>query len=76
MEILQFKTNIKCAGCVAKVTPVLNEAAGENNWKLDITNPGKILTVSANSLTEDQIKTALGIAGYKAERLTSFKISA
>ena len=68
MDTLKFKTNIKCAACVAKVTPGLNETAGENHWQVDIINPEKILTVSGE-IDEEKIKEALQKAGYKAERV-------
>ena len=69
MEKVQFKTNIKCSGCIAKVTPVLNELAGSDNWEVDINKPEKILSVSANGLTEEEIKTAVEKAGFKAEKI-------
>ena len=69
METLQFKTNIKCSGCIAKVTPALNEAAGESNWKVDTENADKILTISAANLTEAAIKAAIEKAGFKAEKV-------
>lgn len=39
MTTLKFKANIKCAGCLAIVTPNLNETAGEDNWEMDIQVP-------------------------------------
>lgn len=69
METVQFKTNIKCSGCIAKVTPILNELAGIDNWKVDIDNPEKILTVSAKGLKEQEIKTAVEKAGFKVEKM-------
>jgi copper chaperone len=68
MNEQKFKTTIKCAGCVAKVTPFLNEAVGESNWKVDYENPDKLLTVS---LSDDKSKVirALEKAGYKAEAI-------
>ena len=69
METVQFKTNIKCSGCIAKVTPALNETAGADNWKVDIENPDKVLTVSATGLSEHEIKSAVEKAGFKAEKL-------
>lgn len=68
METTKFKTNIKCSDCVAKVTPFLNEALGENSWNVDTTNPSKVLTVVGD---EDRKKViqALEKAGYKAEAL-------
>jgi Heavy-metal-associated domain. len=68
METLKFKTDIKCSGCVAKVTPNLNASVGENNWSVDTTNPAKILTVVSDA-TEAQVKEAVQKAGYKIERV-------
>lgn len=69
MEILKFKTNIKCLGCIAQVTSALNNAVGEKNWNVDIQNPDKILTVSSVNSTKDAIRQAVEKAGFKAEEL-------
>lgn len=70
MKTLQFKTNIKCSGCIAKSTPYLNEAVGENNWQVDVQNPNKILTVNAGeNIDEKTVVQALEKAGYTAERI-------
>lgn len=70
METLKFKTNIKCSGCVAIVTPFLNEVAGERNWQVDTENPDKVLVVTAEkALSEEEVIRALEKAGYKAEGL-------
>ena len=45
MEMIQFKTTIKCSGCVSKVTPFLNDVLGEDNWEVDYSDPSKVLTV-------------------------------
>jgi copper chaperone CopZ len=58
-----------CGSCIAKVTPVLNETFGENNWKVDTQNPNKILTVSTDDTNENDIIKAVEKAGYKAEAL-------
>lgn len=68
MEDLKFKTTIKCAGCVAKVTPFLNEALGENNWQVDYDNPQKVLTVTKEG-DKKKVIEAVERAGYKAEAL-------
>jgi copper chaperone len=68
MNTLQFKTNIKCSGCIAKTTPYLNEAVGENNWQVDVQNPNKILTIKADEKVEEKtVVQALEKAGYSAE---------
>jgi copper chaperone CopZ len=64
METVQLKTNLKCTGCIEKVTPVLNKLKGMIDWKVDLTNPEKILTVDADRIDVDEIKTALQKAGY------------
>lgn len=69
METLKFKTNIKCAACVAKVTSALNESVGEDNWSVDIQNPAKILTIESEAKADD-VRTALEKVGYKAEPIS------
>ncbi|HCW06541.1 MAG TPA: hypothetical protein DGG95_04155 [Cytophagales bacterium] len=64
----KFKTNIKCDGCVAKVTPSLNEIAGESHWSVDLKDPQRILTIDSE-MDEQKINLALNKVGYKAERL-------
>lgn len=68
METKRFKTNIKCTGCIATVTPYFNEAFGENNWDVDISNPEKILTVT-HHCDEDEISKVVSKAGYKSEKI-------
>jgi copper chaperone CopZ len=68
METIKFKTDIKCSGCVAKATPHLNEAFGEDNWEVDTTNPSKILTVVGET-NEAKVREVVSKAGYKAELL-------
>lgn len=67
METVQFKTNIKCSGCIATVTPTLNELVGQGNWEVDLQSPDKILTVSTEQAGKQEIKQAVEKTGYKAE---------
>ncbi|MDO1446591.1 heavy-metal-associated domain-containing protein [Rhodocytophaga aerolata] len=69
METLKFKTNIKCGGCVAQVTPYLNSLEGIDKWEVDTNNPNKILSVSTTKVKADQIKDIVKKAGYVAETL-------
>ena len=68
METMKFKTTIKCSGCVAKVTPFLNEALGEDNWEVNYNNPSKILTVVGDT-DKSSVIEAVEKAGYKAESI-------
>ena len=68
-KTLKFKTNINCGGCVAKVTPFLNEAEGICHWDVDITNKDKILSVHSEGITEQEVIRKVQEAGYKIELL-------
>ena len=68
MKQYQFKTNINCSGCVAKVTAHLDENAAIKDWKVDTSNPDKLLTVQTENLLEEDIKAIVQKAGFKAEK--------
>ena len=68
MSTYQFKTNIKCGACVSAVTPHLNEAVGENQWRVNLASPDRILTVDADN--EQQVQEAIKKAGYQAEKVS------
>lgn len=68
METLKFKTNIKCGGCVATVTPFLNDQQEISSWSVDTNTPDKLLTVEGN-MTEEVVIEALEKAGYKGEKV-------
>lgn len=68
MKTLQFKTNIKCGGCIATVTPHLEAIEGlAGNWQVDTVNPNKILTVETDNVSAEQIRQAVQKAGFQAE---------
>lgn len=69
MKTLKFKTNIKCAGCLARVSPNLNEVAGEDNWEVDINTPEKTLTVISDEVDERSIIFAINEAGFTADSI-------
>lgn len=68
-KTLKFKTNINCGGCVAKVTPFLNEAAGICHWEVDTTNRDKILSVHSEGISEEEVIKKVQEAGFKIEPL-------
>lgn len=67
---LQFKTNLNCSGCVAKVTSDLDNAEGIGKWNVDTDNNDKILTVQSEGATEDEIIAIIKRKGFKAESLS------
>ncbi|KAB7726466.1 heavy metal transport/detoxification protein [Rudanella paleaurantiibacter] len=70
METIKLKTNIKCGGCVATVTPFLNQTVGDGNWQVDTQNPDKVLTVTTEEATPETVQQAVQQAGFKAEPLS------
>ena len=70
MNTYQFKTNIKCGGCIAAVTPYLNANNEIKHWSVDTENKDKILTVEADNLSGEAVVEIVKKAGYQAEPLT------
>jgi len=68
METLKFKTNIKCGGCIATVTPFLNEKKEISNWSVDTNSLDKLLTVEGN-VSPGVVISILEKAGFKAEKI-------
>jgi len=71
METLNFKTNVNCGGCIATVTPYLNQVKGIGKWSVDTSNPMKVLTLEATELNPEVIIETLKEAGYKADLIRS-----
>ena len=67
MEILKFKTNVKCGGCIAIVTPHLNLVKGIISWNVDTIDPLKIMTVETVGVSAEEITSVMKTAGYQAE---------
>lgn len=68
METLQFKTNIKCGGCVAAVTPFLNGDENVEKWSVDLESADRVLKVET-SHSPEEIEQLVKKAGYVAEEI-------
>ena len=71
MYTLKFKTNIKCGGCIATVTPYLNQVKGIISWNVDTIDPKKIITVETEGISAEEITSVMRTAGYQAELIIS-----
>ena len=69
MKTIQFKTNINCSNCLAKVTPILDRKEGIQSWRVDIDNPEKILTVETELLDAGDIVKTIKRTGFEAEEI-------
>jgi copper chaperone len=69
METLKFKTNIKCGGCIAAITPFLDKMQEIEKWEVDTVNPDKVLTVKAEGISAEDVIATVREAGYTAETI-------
>jgi copper chaperone len=65
MTTQQFKTNIKCGGCIAAVKPHLDNAEGIQNWEVDLQSPDRVLTVNTEK-SASEVASLIKEAGYDA----------
>ncbi|HLS71608.1 MAG TPA: heavy-metal-associated domain-containing protein [Chitinophagaceae bacterium] len=68
MSTLNFKSNIKCAACVEKVKPVLDTNTSISKWDVDLKDPERTLSIEAENLDIENLKTELEKVGYKIEK--------
>ncbi|WP_131536583.1 heavy-metal-associated domain-containing protein [Pedobacter nototheniae] len=70
METLKFKTNIKCGGCIATVTPFMDKLTNIESWEVDTQNPDKVMTVKVEDGADAKsITNAVEEAGYLIEKI-------
>lgn len=69
MKTYQFKSNIKCSGCISKVSPVLEGEKRIQNWNVNLLDPNRVLSVSGDGITENEIVELIQKAGYKLEKI-------
>jgi copper chaperone CopZ len=63
---MKFKTNVKCGGCVAAITPEMDKLSA--TWSVDLSHPDRIMTV-AGDVPKEAVLAAMKTAGYQAESL-------
>jgi copper chaperone CopZ len=67
MSKLEFKTNLKCAGCMYAIKPYMDEIKGIKSWEVDLEDPDKTVKVENDTASVDEIKEAIRKAGYSAD---------
>ncbi len=68
-DTLRFKTTLSCQGCVATITPFLEQLDGIEEWSVDLTSPERILKVRG-TVSPEAVIQKLEEAGYEAELLS------
>jgi copper chaperone CopZ len=71
MQTLRFKTNLKCAGCMYAIKPYMDALEGIKSWDVDLESKDKIVEVTTETATKEEIhkaiEDAISVAGYTAE---------
>ena len=67
MKTLQFKTNLACGNCVAKVSPLLNENLDIERWHVDLNDADRTLTVEGDDANPQDVVEAVEKAGFTAQ---------
>ncbi len=74
MKKLKFKTNLKCNGCVNAIKPHLEKVDGIVSWDVDLKKPNKIIEVTTDTASEEEIQkaieAAISEAGYTVELIS------
>ena len=65
MKTKQYKTNINCDNCVAKVREHINDVHGVDNWEVNTVSKDKILTVNGQDFKDEELKQAVKEAGFE-----------
>ena len=66
---VRFKTSLKCGGCVAKITPLLNSMRNVAEWSVDLNTPERLLTVTLKDGDTSPVHKAVTGAGFKIEEV-------
>lgn len=72
MQTLSVATNLHCQGCLNKVAPLLDNDPEVSSWNANMEGQVKILTVTGERITLDQINDLLQKAGYSILETTGF----
>ena len=66
MSTLKFKTNIKCTGCLSKISPTLDEVKEIDKWKVNLNDENKMLIIKTEELNASEVINIVEGAGFKA----------
>ena len=64
MNTITLPTTLHCAGCVQSIKPFFNALQKIKEWKVDLTQPVKTITVTGEEISVKDITTLLQEAGY------------
>ncbi len=68
-KILTYKTNIKCNGCIATVTPFFQKNESIKKWTVDLESEDRVLTVELEGGEASEVEALIKEAGYESEAI-------
>lgn len=68
MKTSKFKTNAKCNVCVAKIGEELGKVLTGEQWKLDLSDPDRVLEV-VSEIPDEELMELVRAAGFKVEKI-------
>ncbi len=66
-KTLTYKTNIKCNGCIATVTPFFKKNESIKKWFVDLESEDRVLTVELEGGEASEVEALIKEAGYESE---------
>ncbi|MCG8575362.1 MAG: hypothetical protein MI810_10790 [Flavobacteriales bacterium] len=69
MKKFQFKTNINCENCLAKIGPFLDQQNEISEWEVDLAHDDRVLSIESESLSAEDVQQLVSKTGFVAEAL-------
>ena len=73
MNVIKFKTSLKCGGCVNAIRTPMNQIKEIKSWDVDLTSPDKILEVQTELSNTEELNEAIleafKFSGYIAKKV-------
>jgi len=69
MKEKRFTTTLRCGGCTAKITPLMEAEPSIEEWSVDLESEGKVLTVRGNDVKSDRVLELLKEAGFEGKEM-------
>ena len=69
-KTLTYKTNIKCNGCIATVTPFFKKNESIKKWAVDLESEDRVLTVELEGGEASEVEALIKEAGYESEAIS------
>ncbi|MCB9230474.1 MAG: hypothetical protein H6581_02350 [Bacteroidia bacterium] len=69
---LKFKTNLKCEGCIQKVSDAPDHEPGVESWEVDLKSPDKTLFLQGKNIEISRIEAIFREKGYEAKEIKTF----